>query len=338
MARRAEILLEYQNYIESPPVRPNQLYGQACSNDIGTIDSWRQTWIDQTKANKKTFGSFKEHSAGKFYEINKHKPAIIAGAGPSLKVNAHHLKDRKGIMLISCLHNFHFMEDNEIYPEFYATLDAGPITIEEVSEGGKKTEEEYWEATRKHKLLAYTATHPKLLEKWRGEVYFYSAPVPDQDVANATHGDTEPFYLNISNGGNVLGASMYMAKAIMASNPIAFVGADFSFSYEKKFHAWDSKYDKDLGLVLKAIDVYGNKVLTWQSYYNFKCWFDYVSVKLPGIWINCTEGGILGAYPEGNIMSIRQMELVDFLKMYALHENMATQCTNPEIPDRRILI
>ena len=338
MARRCEILLEYQNVIESPPVQPDRLYGQACSNDAGTVDSWRQTWIDQFKENHKTYGPFKDRSIGKFFKWSEYKPMIVAGAGPSLKVNVDKLKDRKGIGLISCLHNFHFFEDNQVYPDFYVTLDSGPITIEEVYEGGKEPPDYYWEKTKNHKLFAYTASHPELLKKWQGEIYFFSAPVPDALVTDETHGKTEPFFMNISSGGNVLGASMYIAKGVLGANPVAFVGADFSFSYEKRFHPFDSKYDKNLGMVLKAVDVYGNKVLTWQSYYNFKCWFDYASIKLPGTYFNCTEGGILGAYAEGNISTIRMIDLVDFINMYTLHHQLKSQCTNPEIVDKRILI
>ncbi len=337
MARTAEVLLEYQNYIETPPVAPKSLYGQACSNDETTIDSWRQTWIANVRANHKKFGSFKDRSVGKFYHLYKNKPCIVAGAGPSLKYNGHQLKDRGEIGLISCLHNFHFFEDNDVHVDFYVTLDAGEVTIEEVSEGGTKSEAEYWAATKKHKLLAYIGTSPRLLEKWQGEVYFFNCPVPDPEFTKVTE-DLEKFHCYVSNGGNVLGACMYIAKGFMGANPIAFVGADFAFSYKNKFHAWDSKYDKKLGYVVKAIDVFGNKVLTWQSYANFKAWFDYVAINVPGFWVNCTEGGTFGAYPEGNIMAIRQMELENFLRMYQLSEELRDQAENPETAIKKILV
>jgi hypothetical protein len=134
-----------------------------------------------------------------------------------------------------------------------------------------------------------------------------------------------------------LGACLYIAKAFMGANPIAFIGADFSFSYSKKFHAWNSKYDKNLGSVLAAMDVYGNKVLTWQSYNNFKCWFDRICIDIPGIWINCTEGGTLGAYLDGNIMAIRQMKLEQFIDMYHLTRHLRKQALEPDSGDRTLL-
>jgi hypothetical protein len=336
LARKAEIILEYQNYIESPPIAPNQLYGQACANDSVTIDSWRKIWLDNIRANKARFGSFSDHSIGKLYQTHSLKPAVIAGSGPSLKVNGDLLKERGGVPLISCLHNFHYFEDRGISVDFYVTLDAGPVVLEEVSEGGTKTADEYWALTKDKKLIAFIGTDPRLFEKWQGEVYFFNAPVPDKSF-QAESDAIEPFFAYISNGGNVLGACLYFAKGWLGCNPIAFVGADFAFGYDKKFHAWDSKYDKNLGYVLKAVDVYGNKVLTWQSYANFKAWFDYVAVKVPGIYINCTEGGTFGAYSEGNIMAVRQMELSQFIGMYRMSEHIKGQAEKPYEPSNVIL-
>lgn len=334
--KRVEILLEYQNYIETAPVKPSDMYAQACTNDGVTINTWRKIWLDNIAANKKRFGSFKEHGLGKLFQKHKYMPAIVAGAGPSLKRNVQQLKGRGEIPLISCLHNYSFFEDNGHHADYYVTLDAGPVVIEEVYEGGKKTPEEYWESTKGKTLIAFIGTNPGLFDKWQGDVYLYNAPVPDPEFI-AESEKIESFFTFVSNGGNVLGASMYIAKGIFGCNPIAFVGADFCFSYDKKFHSWDSKYDKSLGYVLKAVDVFGNKVLTWQSYNNFKMWFDYIATQVPGIWINCTEGGTMGSYPEGNIMAVKQMDLEEFNLMCRMHEQLAGQCNNPEIMEKRLL-
>lgn len=322
--------------IEAPPVSKDQLWKQSTSNDGITIESWRRPWIDQIKANHTKYGPFKEKSIGRLFNSYRHKPAIVAGAGPSLKVNAHLLKDRDGIPLISCLHNFHYLEDIGAAPDFYVTLDAGPVTIEEVSEGGSKTADEYWEVTKDRTLLAFIGTHPDLLSKWQGQVLFFNCPVPDDAYTKETEA-IEKFHMQVSTGGNVLGACYYIAKAICGANPIGFVGADFCFSYEKKFHAWDSKYDAKLGHVMKATDIFGNKVLTWQSYWNFKCWFDYMAMRVPGITINCTEGGIFGAYPDGNIADVKQMSLEQFLEMYNLTRHIKDQCETPDADANAIL-
>jgi hypothetical protein len=334
IVRQQLMNLGFQNYIETPPVSAKQMYQASCQSDAVTLDTWMKTWISNCNENHKRFGSFKEHGLGKLFNVNKHKPAIVIGSGPSLKHNAEHLKNRDGILALSCLHNYHFFEDREIPIDYYVTLDAGPVVIEEVFEGGKKTEEEYWESTKNKKLIAFISTDPGLFKKWQGEVYLFTAPIAEktwQDNLAAL----EPFHTTVSNGGNVLGACLYIAKGIMGSNPIAFMGADFAFEKNSdtgnpKFHSWDSKYDAKIGNVVGAVDVFGNKTLTWPSYYGFKSWFDSVTLTVNGIYINCTEGGIFGSYMEGNLMSLKQMTLKDFLLMYSMNEAIRAQCESPE--------
>jgi hypothetical protein len=330
MIKTVEIDLQFSPTIAAPPSTPAQLYDRACSNDKITVDSWRPIWVKQVAENHKRFGSFKDRGIGKLFNSLLHKPCIVAGSGPSLKTNVAQLKDTGGIPIISCLHNYQFLEDNGVYPEYYCTLDAGAVTIEEVSEGGKETPEHYWQSTKNKKLLAYIGSSPELIAKWKGEIFWFSAPIPDKQIMDDMHA-VEPFYSYVSTGGNVLGAAFYIAKAIMGANPIIFIGADFSFSYNNKFHGWDSKYDANLGHVIYATDVFGMRVKTWQSYYGFKCWFESRVCKVPGIYINATEGGILGSYPEGNIEQIKQMALEDVVKMYSLSDHIREQMVNPEL-------
>lgn len=336
MIRQELINLSYQNYIEMPRVTTQQMWSQACSNDETTINSWRPAWIKNIRDNFKTHGPFSNRSMGALFGKFQNKPCILAGSGPSLRHNGHLLKDRGDIALISCLHNFHFFEDLGVEVDFYVSLDAGEVTVEEVSEGGQRSAEEYWELTKDRKLLAWIGSHPKLLEKWRGEIYFFNCPVPDKEVIDAQE-ELEVFNVFVSNGGNVLGACLNIAKAFFGCAITAFVGADFCFGYNNKFHGWDSKYDARMGHVLKVVDVFGNKVSTWPSYNNFKAWFDNVALTVPGIYINCTEGGTFGAYPEGNIMAVQQMPLAGFLDMFNRNvKEMKACCENPQINEKRI--
>jgi hypothetical protein len=331
-----EMILDFQNNIENPPMSPKEMYAQAASLDSPTVDYWSATWLKNIKANRDKFGPFSKKSCAPFYNYFQYKPCIVAGAGPSLKKNGHLLKDRGGIGLMSCLHNFHFFEEKDIHVDFYVTLDAGPVTVEEVYEGGIHPEDWYWERTKNKKLLAFIGSNPELLAKWQGEIYFFNSPVPSQDYMDKLK-EIEEFHHYVSTGGNVLGATLYLAKGFMGANPIAYVGADFSFSYMRRFHSWDSKYDADLGLVIKMTDIFGNKVLSWQSYANFKYWFDQLALRVPGIWINCTEGGTLGSYPEGNIYAIKQMKLADFLAMYHVSKHLEAQMIDTKTEDRKIL-
>jgi len=333
MRKKVEIVVELQNYIDNPPVHPRQMLANAASNDGPTIDHWRETWLSNIRKNKKTYGSFAEHGLGQFWGLYDNRPCIIAGSGPSLKNNIHKLKDRpESVGLVSCLHNFHAMEDSGARVDFYVTLDAGKVTVDEVSEGGKKTPEEYWDLSKGRKLLAFIGTDPELLAKWQGEVYFFNAPIPDRKMQEGLKEIDEVFSTRLGNGGNVLGACLYFAKAICGANPIVFVGADFSFGYDEKFHAWDSKYDGNMGQVVRLTDIFGVKVSSWPSYANFKQWFEYIAATVPGFWINASEGGCLGSYPDGNIRQIIQMPLDFVYEMMTVHRHSRSQCENPAVP------
>ena len=127
-------------------------------------------------------------------------------------------------------------------------------------------------------------------------------------------------------GGNTLGASHYLAKAVLGANPLIFVGADLSFSHDRKFHPFDSPYDKQFAGVVPCTDVFGYRVATWPSYFGFKTWFEHMALgglgNRPGTYINATEGGILGAYPEGNMMQIPQRRLAEVITEYTMHDVM----------------
>lgn len=312
------------------------MYQQSCSNDATTIDHWAKIWIEQIKANRAKVGDFTERGVGKLFGRFQHKPCIIAGSGPSLKVNGAELKNRGDVPLVSCLHNFHFFEDLGVKPDFYVSLDAGPVVLEEVSEGGKLGAEEYWKRTEHHTLIAYVGSHPELIEKWRGEIFWFNAALPHGPVKQEAD-EAAGINTYIGSGGNVLGACLYLAKGILGCSTIAFVGADLSFGYDNKFHGWDSKYDKELGQCLRVTDVYGIKRNTWQSYFNFKCWFEYVACNVPGFYVNCTEGGILGAYDSGNIAQFKYMDLKDFLGMLNMNEHLRPQCERPTEPSAVML-
>lgn len=333
--KAATIYLEYQNYIDQSPVHPSALYGQACASDQVTIQAWRETWISQVRANHAIYGPFKDRSVAKIYNKFQHKPVFLLGAGPSLAKNAHQLVGKHGIPIISCLHNFHFLEDLGVKVDYYVSLDSGPITIDELSEGGNP-ETDYWAKSKGKTLLCYTGTHPNLLAKWQGEFLFFNCPLPDQSV-EAEIDAIERFKIYVSSGGNVLGASTYIAKGILGCSTTIFLGADFSFSYEEKFHGWDSKYDSKLGQVIRLTDIYGNKTKTWQSYANFKAWFDWVAQCVPGEYINATEGGIFGSYNEGNIRAVTQMDLDAVLQRYGMSEKLRECVENPETTQIQLL-
>lgn len=334
--RTREIICNYQDYVFQPPVPPSRLRAAAVSNDNPTIEKWRKIWVDNIRENKKNLGSFLDHSLGNLYGKHLYQPAILVGSGPSLKFNVDKLKQRGSIPMISCLHNFHFLEDKGVPADYYVSLDAGEVVLEEISEGGEHDEDHYWELTKDRTLIAFIGSNPQLFEKWQGKIYVFNAPVPDKEYEDEVD-EIENFRLVVSNGGNVLGACMYIAKGFLGCATSIFIGADFSFGYDHKFHGWDSKYDANRGICVPMTDVFGNRVYSWQSYSNFKQWFDWVAIQIPGIYINCSEGGCFGSYPNGNIHQVIQMDLDRCLDMFNMSKRLEDQVLDPANAERRIL-
>jgi len=320
--------LQLAPYIPGPPVPggPQALYDRACSADNVTIKQWFDIWLDHVAKNKKRFGDFEKMSVMQDYAASALQPVIVAGSGPSLKKNVKALAAERGnIKVVSCLHNFAFFEDNGVNADYYVNLDAGDVTISEMSQGGREPEPHYWERTKDRTLVTAITGHPDLINRWKGRVLFYNVIAPTPEYIHRLKEITK-FNVTYSVGGNSLGACLYHAKAILGGCPIAYVGADFCFGYNKKFHSWDSPYDKQFSGLMKAVDIYGMPVWTWPSYFNFKCFFDFLACggqgNQPGQYYNCTEGGILGAYNEGNIVQIKQESLAAFLWSYNLHKRI----------------
>jgi len=306
---------EYQPLISRPPQAEQDMYRQACSADDITVKSWKHTWLENYRSIRDKYGGFENVTYGKLQGKNRHRPAIVIGAGPSVGRSLEALKESGDILSISCLHNYAYFEDNEWHPDYYLTLDAGAVVIDDMVEAGTKEREHYFETTKDKHLIACSFTDPRLLDLWQGEVSIFNCLIPNLEFQKELNA-IERFSHYISSGGNALGASMYTAKVIMGSNPIMYVGADFCFSHDKKFHSWGSKYD-DVGNAIRCFDVFGMPRYTWQSYYNFKIWFEYIACKVPGIWINCSDG-ILGAYRDGNISQFVYQELKEALVQYTM--------------------
>jgi len=297
-----EIIIERQAYINRAPIEDCAMMQRAQSNDDATMKKWRDVWLNNIRLNKEKFISFKDHGFDKIFGLFSLRPCIIAGSGPSLKKSVGKLKDRPSNMgLVSCLHNFHFMEDNDADVDLYVTLDSGTVTIEEVYEGGKHSPEYYWEKTKDKKLAAFIGTNPTLLEKWQGPIYFFNSPIPDEELRGEIN-KIEPYNVWVETGGNVLGCATMIAKGFLGSPVTIFVG------------------------------------LTWQSYHNFKLWFDVLAQRVPGIYINASDAGTMGAYREGNIRQILQLNIDEVYDMFRLYHKKMDQAQTPEKENNLLFI
>lgn len=324
MLRKLDIDLQYAPLLDGPPPHYGDLYKTACAGDEVTIKTWRDTWIKNYTAARDRFGSFEEKSMGLLAGINQGKPAVVIGSGPSLKESLPELKEnaKRGtgkVLTVSCLHNFGLFEDEDCHSDYYLSLDSGGVVIDDVSESRNKDGGFYWEQTKGKILLASIASDPKLFDLWQGELFLFNFLLPDQQLREEIN-KIERMSHYISAGGNALGACMYVAKAVMGSPQIIYVGADFCFDHDMKFHSYGTHYD-NAGQTVPWRDVYSLPRRTWNSYLGFKFWFDHIACSVPGHWISCSEG-IMGAYPEGIIRQFQYMPLKNALYPHKITEEV----------------
>jgi len=334
---QVEMTLQYSPYIEGIPLGKEAAWNNAVRNDGVTVKTWEKQWIEQTKVNSGTHDFIKD-SAYQVFEACAGRPVILAGAGPSLSRNWKDLIGdgdrsigRQDVRMVTNVHNFPFMEDRNLMrpDDFYLILDAGDICIKEMSEGGAHadTPDWYWQKTENRTLVAYHGTHPDFIKRWRGPILWYTTPCASEELAKEIFKIVDISKVPGFNvGGNVMGAALYFSRAILGCSVPIFVGMDLCFSYDHKFHAWDCWYNEKFSGVIPWIDVFGNRVWTWQSYFGFKNWFDFMACggtgNNPQLWINATEGGIMGAYHEGNIKQILQMDLKSALQIFCMYKRM----------------
>jgi hypothetical protein len=57
----------------------------------------------------------------------------------------------------------------------------------------------------------------------------------------------------------------------------------------------------------------------------------------PGVYFNCSEGGTLGAYEQGNLRSIQQMPLEQFIRQMNIYEEIEEQAKNPKTEIKKLL-
>jgi hypothetical protein len=269
-----------------------------------TVKSWSKIWIKNLMQNVKMC-DFSKHSVYCLKDKFKGETAYLVGASPSLSKNIKELKKKKGI-IITCSHALKFLLDNGIKPDYVIILDAHDKQSKFLDIGSK---------SKDIMLLADILVSPEVFKVWNGRILFFrTIGEKPADKLHKKLWSMSKFNDLIYTGGNVMGGAHSIAD-LLGCNKIVFVGMDFSNPIASNSYVEYADGSKDHGTydhldAFIGTDITGRGVWTKQRMFMYKYWFDYTSVILDRIeHINATEGGTLGAYPEGNLKSIKQMKL-----------------------------
>ena len=194
------------------------------------IDS-RLKWIENYFANLRAFSEYPPVDVLK--ERFDGVPMVIVGAGPSLRKNAHLLKEVKGkALIIAAVTAYRPLLKAGVVPDLVISAEKHDLTKNAYFTDG--------EEDRYIRLVLADVAHPNMLAKEsRGKFIFFSPFVNlSAGLSRLWGSEYTP-----SIGGSVTTAALDMGVAF-GCNPIVFIGQDLCFS-EGRTHAVGSVYTKE---------------------------------------------------------------------------------------------
>ncbi len=269
-------------------------------------------WNENYLANVKSFPKYPKIDV--FKDAFKGVPMVIAGAGPSLKKNAHLLKEIKGkALIIAAVTAYKPLLGYGVIPDFV-------IAAEKVDLPEYFT---YDERDLQTRFILGEVSHPDMFSRAVKNkiIYFSKFNRLSHEQAHLWGSGFFP-----SSGGSVT-TSAFAIGLMCGCDPIVFVGQDLSFGSDGRTHAaggvyisQDVKIDEKTGLVtiderfvspaLKEESLKNNVKLLWLKgldgapvaskfdWVTFHQWFEKEMICLkeagdPTRVINATEGGAL---------------------------------------------
>jgi hypothetical protein len=280
-----------------------------------TVSGRADHWVANTVANRPIYSKGNPPLKG--------LTVFIVAAGPSLKKNAHLLKNLGRNHLIVCVDAaYRFLVKNGVTPDYCVSLDADErmITMIDGADTAKTT------------LVAQASASPALVKYWKGEKFFLRATGGSRDLDDKLHaahrvvrasktinkGETlDP--LNdivvefaglrdaLTCGGNVTTYAHAFALTLLKAQKIVFVGADYGWETDAEFYAGGAhkelaKERQDAEKVLSHPKLGGGECFTNFTMFSFKKWHDDLAVHVAEHCVNATEGGILGVAQDGSSM------------------------------------
>lgn len=281
----------------------------ATSNET-TVKSFKDIWLKNLPINKKLIGGdFRKFGIYQFKDKNVGETAYLIGAGTSLKRNVQKLKYKNGIKITNA-HCLKYLLNYGITPDFVLILDAKDKQVDWIDIGSE---------AKNIKLCIDTCVDPGIIRKWKGQIFFFRANAKAEDEFSKKSWEIDSDFTDIlSCGGNVMGGCLTFAIGL-GCKKVVFIGMDLACNVDNPVMQYKVGYctGEDDGEGVDSfldVNIEGLGIMTLGRMYDYKHWIDCLSIN-PHItckkidFINASEGGILGAYVEGNLKSIKQMKL-----------------------------
>ena len=236
------------------------------------------------------------------------KTTIIVGASPALRNNVDALKDIEGehrekFILMVVNSAAEFVLSRGVKPDYIVSVDA---------------DKEVWTRDLSKingcgvTLLCSPFVWPEVPKQWKDELIFIPMGCKDDkvqaDVLKVLESPT-----TVPGCGNAFNESVLISYWFFGSRSLIYVGNELSWQPDGKYYV-DGKHsndEEDDGIVkVMTQNIYGKPVVTTAGHWVFKIWLEDMASKVPGVFINATEAGILGiSVTDGPLPWIKQFYL-----------------------------
>lgn len=288
--KRANLDFDYFDLLE---VKEVDGLGKIPLNDfIGKSwinDETDALWVKNYKANRE-----KIKPPIKTYK-GKDKVCILVGASPAINKQLETLKRLKyndNFIILSSNTVLRRLIENGIEPDYAFAIEARNHIVEDLDVDAWNCE-----------LVCSPFVDPNALSAWKGPVSFYIlgggkkySKLLKEDLGGRHEIDI--------GGGNVVSTSMLWAYKYLQCRKFIFIGTSLCYYDDRYYHdnrsteyvgqdisQWKGKY--------QALDIYGKAVDTTPALTMYKVWLETFMRHAEGVdFLNCTEDGILGVYPE----------------------------------------
>lgn len=249
-------------------------------------DDMEDLWIKNYIKNKPFMNTYPRTGC------KKDKVCIIIGASPAIKRQIETLKEISTdprFFILSANGPYKFLLSNGIVPEYVFAVESRDHIVNDLSEAHEDTT-----------LISSPFISNKITRIWVGKHYFYLlgggkryGPLLENDF---------PGNVDIG-GGNVVSTSMLWAYKYLGCRNFIFCGMSLCYYDDYYFDGRTTKYVvSDIEKYksnYQAIDMHGNAVNTTPALTMYKTWLEtYTRYAEDTVFINSTEDGILGVYPE----------------------------------------
>lgn len=217
-------------------------------------------------------------------------PSVVVGSGPTLDRNIKDLPLLKNkALVIACDSAVKALESFGVEPDIIMVTDSK----ERVAEFLRGLD------VAKYSFVCDTFIHPATTELLQNakRLYWYSTlPIESCPFTGALN-DWSGFVGNLGTGGCVATTAWWMASRLMQSDPTLMVGLPQAFYDPAQMYSNEVTKTVDTepytSNFIKTYDIFGDACYTFPALQSFAWWFQDAFLQIPGIHINCSEGGIV---------------------------------------------